>query len=84
VQDKLHQNLCRQRTLVAIGTHDLAKVRGPFSYEALPPQDIRFVPLKQEREFEAGELLQVGGCARVRASFVFFLFVSVGEGGWFM
>lgn len=23
LQDKLHQNLCRQRTLVAIGTHDL-------------------------------------------------------------
>ena len=27
VQDKLHQNLCRQRTLVAIGTHDLAKIQ---------------------------------------------------------
>lgn len=23
LQDKLHQNLCRQRSLVAIGTHDL-------------------------------------------------------------
>lgn len=27
LQDKLHQNLCRQRTLVAIGTHDLATIQ---------------------------------------------------------
>lgn len=27
LQDKLHQNLCRQRSLVAIGTHDLATVK---------------------------------------------------------
>ena len=27
LQDKLHQNLCRQRSLVAIGTHDLAKIQ---------------------------------------------------------
>jgi len=57
LQDKLHQNLCRQRSLVAIGTHDLDKVQGPFTYEALPPEEIRFVPLKQEREFNARELL---------------------------
>ncbi|KAL4427309.1 hypothetical protein ABPG77_003218 [Micractinium sp. CCAP 211/92] len=58
LQDKLHQNLCRQRTLVAIGTHDLAKIRGPFTYEALPPEDISFVPLKQTQEFNARDLLQ--------------------------
>jgi phenylalanyl-tRNA synthetase beta chain len=78
LQDKLHQNICRKRSLVAIGTHDLDKVHGPFTYEALPPevccrvaalsrgthsscvamQDIRFVPLKQEREFNAAELLE--------------------------
>ena len=48
LQDKLHQNICRRRTLVAIGTHDLSKVKGPFTYEALPPTDINFVPLAQE------------------------------------
>eukprot|EP00882_Tetradesmus_deserticola_P022463 GHRQ01024373.1.p1 GENE.GHRQ01024373.1~~GHRQ01024373.1.p1 ORF type:complete len:412 (+),score=157.30 GHRQ01024373.1:352-1587(+) len=57
LQDKLHQNLCRQRSLVAIGTHDLAKCRPPFSYEALPPADISFVPLKQTRKFRADELM---------------------------
>ena len=58
LQDKLHQNLCRQRTLVAIGTHDLATIRGPFTYEALPPEDISFVPLKQTAEFNARDLMQ--------------------------
>ena len=58
LQDKLHQNLCRHRTLVAIGTHDLGKVQPPFTYEALPPEEIKFVPLKQEREFNARELLE--------------------------
>lgn len=38
LQDKLHQNICRKRSLVAIGTHDLDKVQGPFTYEALPPE----------------------------------------------
>ena len=38
LQDKLHQNICRKRSLVAIGTHDLDTVQGPFTYEALPPE----------------------------------------------
>ncbi|CAL5218775.1 g494 [Coccomyxa viridis] len=58
LQDKLHQNLCRQRSLVAIGTHDFATLQGPFTYEALPPSEISFVPLKQSRAFNAAELMQ--------------------------
>ncbi len=38
LQDKLHQNICRKRSLVAIGTHDLDTLQGPFTYEALPPE----------------------------------------------
>ncbi|KAH7313324.1 hypothetical protein B0I35DRAFT_270312 [Stachybotrys elegans] len=57
LQDKLHQNLARNRTLVAIGTHDLDTVKGPFSYEALPPQDIKFAPLNQSKEMTAEELM---------------------------
>jgi phenylalanyl-tRNA synthetase beta chain len=46
-QDKLHQNICRKRTLVAIGTHDLdtMDVSGPVTYEARVPSDIQFKPL---------------------------------------
>lgn len=58
LQDKLHMNLCRQRTLVAIGTHDLDTVRGPFTYEALPPKDIVFVPLNQTQSFNGEELMK--------------------------
>lgn len=57
LQDKLHQNLCRRRTLVAIGTHDLDTLHGPFTYEALPPAEITFVPLKQVKSFRASELM---------------------------
>ena len=32
LQDKLHQNLCRMRKFVAIGTHDLDTIQGPFRY----------------------------------------------------
>ncbi len=59
LQDKLHHNICRRRTLVAIGTHDLDTIQGPFSYEALPPSDIRFRPLFEEREFEAKEYMDM-------------------------
>ncbi|KAK9808656.1 hypothetical protein WJX72_001360 [[Myrmecia] bisecta] len=58
LQDKLHQNLCRQRSLVAIGTHDLGMIQGPFTYEALPPEEIEFVPLKQTKSFNGATLLQ--------------------------
>lgn len=58
LQDRLHQNICRRRTLVAIGTHDLDTIDGPFTYEALPPKDINFIPLKQTRSFSADELME--------------------------
>jgi phenylalanyl-tRNA synthetase beta chain len=58
LQDKLHQNICRKRTLVAIGTHDLDTITGPFSYEALPAKDIKFVPLNKTEEFVADKLLE--------------------------
>ena len=57
LQDKLHQNICRKRTLVAIGTHDLDKIKAPFYYKATAPKDIKFVPLMEEKEFQADELM---------------------------
>nr|SVE87290.1 EOG090X03QT [Daphnia similis]SVE87916.1 EOG090X03QT [Daphnia similis] len=59
LQDKLHQNLCRKRSLVAIGTHDLDTVQGPFYYEALPPDSIKFQPLNQTKEFTASQLMDL-------------------------
>jgi phenylalanyl-tRNA synthetase beta chain len=40
LQDKLHENICRKRTLVAIGTHDLDTLAPPFTYEALSPDRV--------------------------------------------
>jgi len=47
LQDQLHRNLCRNRTLVAIGTHDLGSVdaSGPFRFGAEDPGLVNFVPL---------------------------------------
>ncbi|KAG5528486.1 hypothetical protein RHGRI_029245 [Rhododendron griersonianum] len=53
-----HCSLFRRRTLVAIGTHDLDTINGPFTYEALPPSEINFVPLKQVKSFRADELME--------------------------
>jgi phenylalanyl-tRNA synthetase beta chain len=58
LQDKLHQNLARQRSLVSMGTHDLDTLKGPFTYEALPPKNIKFVPLNQTRELNGEELME--------------------------
>ncbi|KAJ7638967.1 phenylalanyl-tRNA synthetase subunit beta [Roridomyces roridus] len=59
LQDKLHQNICRRRQFVAIGTHDLDTLEAPFRYEARPPKDIKFKPLSKDREYTAEELMTV-------------------------
>ncbi|KRT80914.1 hypothetical protein AMK59_6295 [Oryctes borbonicus] len=59
LQDKLHQNICRKRSLVAIGTHDLDTIEGPFIYDAKRPSDIKFVPLNQTKEYTAVELMDL-------------------------
>uniref|UniRef100_A0A8D0YY80 Phenylalanine--tRNA ligase beta subunit n=1 Tax=Sus scrofa TaxID=9823 RepID=A0A8D0YY80_PIG len=53
LQEKLHQNICRKRALVAIGTHDLDTLSGPFTYTAKKPADIKFKPLNKSKEYTA-------------------------------
>ncbi len=71
LQEKLHLGICRyfslyycvlmhscsRRTKVAIGTHDLDTLQGPFTYEALAPKDISFVPLNQKNKMNGEELM---------------------------
>eukprot|EP01139_Manchomonas_bermudensis_P009679 Amastigsp_a339439_708.p2 type:complete len:608 gc:universal Amastigsp_a339439_708:1839-16(-) len=59
LQEKLHANVCRKRTLVAIGTHDLGTLRGPFRYRALAPEAIRFVPLNQTEAVDGRGLMEL-------------------------
>jgi phenylalanyl-tRNA synthetase beta chain len=61
LQDKFHHNICRRRTLVAIGTHDLSTLKPPFRYRALPPKEISFVPLAQAQEYDAETLFAMYG-----------------------
>jgi len=59
LQDKLHQNLARKRTLASVGTHDLDTIKGPFRYMAKAPSDIKFTPLNQTKDFTSAELMEL-------------------------
>uniref|UniRef100_A0A8C5SRZ9 Phenylalanine--tRNA ligase beta subunit n=1 Tax=Laticauda laticaudata TaxID=8630 RepID=A0A8C5SRZ9_LATLA len=59
LQEKLHQNICRKRSLVAIGSHDLDTISGPFIYTAKPPPEIKFKPLNQDKEYSAPEIMEM-------------------------
>ncbi|KAL1242451.1 Phenylalanine--tRNA ligase beta subunit [Trichinella spiralis] len=56
--EKLHQNICRKRQLVAIGTHDLDKVKGPFVYSAKSPHELCFKPLNETEKFTAMQIMK--------------------------
>jgi len=58
LQEKLHNNICRNRSLVAIGTHDLAKVSGDVRYRAVPPTDVKFKPLNQQKVMTGPEIFE--------------------------
>ena len=56
LQEALHWAVGRGRSKVAIGVHDLDKVRAPFHYIAAP-RDRAFVPLDYDREMTMEEIL---------------------------
>jgi len=58
IQDKLHETLGRNRRKVAIGIHDLDKVRPPFRYTTVTPKGTKFVPLDMDREFTPAQILR--------------------------
>lgn len=55
-QEKLHQSIGQNRTLVSIGTHDYDKTEPPYHYALQQLEDVRFVPLNQTREYCGNEL----------------------------
>ncbi len=57
-QEKLHETFCRSRKYASIGTHDLDKIKGPFTYKALPPADFKFIPLNQEAEVDGHGMME--------------------------
>jgi phenylalanyl-tRNA synthetase beta chain len=57
LQDKLHSNICRNRSLVAIGTHDMAKFKGDVYYKGVEPKNIHFKPLNQSQAMDGVALV---------------------------
>ncbi|MHA1340628.1 MAG: phenylalanine--tRNA ligase subunit beta [Promethearchaeota archaeon] len=59
IQEALHHVLGRDRKKVAIGVHDLDKVKPPFLYTTVKPDEIKFRPLQMERfELTPQEILE--------------------------
>jgi phenylalanyl-tRNA synthetase beta chain len=59
VQEKLHETLGRKRKKVAIGIHDLSKVQPPFTYKAVAPDALKFLPLDMKKEMTLREILKL-------------------------
>ena len=58
IQEKLHLTLGRKRVKVAIGVHDFDQVVPPFTYKAIDPEGITFVPLFMDEEMDLAEILR--------------------------
>ena len=58
IQEKLHLTMGRKRTKMAIGVHDFDEVVPPFTYKAVDPEAITFVPLFKDEEMDLAEILR--------------------------
>jgi phenylalanyl-tRNA synthetase beta chain len=57
LQEKLHITVGRKRAKLAIGIHDLDKVKPPFTFIAADPDKTSFVPLAKTEEMTMREIL---------------------------
>ncbi len=58
VQEKLHLTLGRKRKKVSIGIHDFDNVKPPFTYQAVDPESIQFIPLGMNEYMDMEEVLR--------------------------
>jgi phenylalanyl-tRNA synthetase beta chain len=58
LQEKLHVTIGRNRRKVAIGIHDFRAVKPPFTYKAVLPDEISFIPLQGTERMTPAEILQ--------------------------
>jgi phenylalanyl-tRNA synthetase beta chain len=58
LQEKLHETYCRNRRKASIGMYDLDKVSANIVYEAVPPDEISFVPLEETEKMNGREILE--------------------------
>ncbi|PAA76358.1 hypothetical protein BOX15_Mlig007814g3 [Macrostomum lignano] len=57
-QQALHDGLADRRQKLTVASHDLDKIRFPLTFEARPPAEIVFRPLKSAKEESAAELFR--------------------------
>jgi phenylalanyl-tRNA synthetase beta chain len=58
LQEKLHLTMGRKRSKVSIGIHDMDKVTPPFTFKAVDPESVSFVPLAKTERMNLREILQ--------------------------
>lgn len=58
MQEKLHFGLGRNRKKVAIGVHNFDSVQPPFTYKAVDPDSVQFVPLAKVESMTLREILK--------------------------
>ena len=58
LQEKLHMTIGRKRSKLAIGIHDLDKVKAPFTYKAVLPNEVEFIPLASTEVMDLNEILK--------------------------
>jgi len=58
MQEDLHWGIGRNREKASIGVHNLDVVRPPFTFKAVEPHSIRFVPLDMTKEMSPNDVLR--------------------------
>lgn len=58
MQEDLHWGLGRDRKKASIGVHNLDVVESPFTFTAVDPDSVRFVPLDRTHEMSLSEILE--------------------------
>jgi phenylalanyl-tRNA synthetase beta chain len=58
LQEKLHITVGRKRRKVAIGIHDASPLKPPFRYWAARPDEVCFVPLQKDIEWDLDRILK--------------------------
>jgi phenylalanyl-tRNA synthetase beta chain len=58
IQEKLHLTLGRKRNKVSIGIHDFDKVVPPFTYKAVDPEAVQFIPLGMNEYMDLHDVLR--------------------------
>lgn len=59
LQEKLHIGLGRNRKKVAIGVHNAEPIKPPFTYKAVDPDSVSFIPLAKEESMTLREILKI-------------------------